>query len=175
MNEGHKIIFLDFDGVLNSRDYFIFRHYIWKIKKFFGADNLAHYRRSHELSRIYVRRLNKIIKKTDAYIVVSSVWRLGHTIEELREILVEKGFKYPEKLISKTGRSNDGIRGGEIQEWLDEYFPQSENFIILDDDSDMLHLMPHLVKTQFETGLTRKKMKECINRLNQIQRRGLLW
>ena len=56
-------------------------------------------------------------------------------------------------------------RGIEIQTWLDEN-PGVEKFIILDDDSDMVHLMPHLLQTDGEFGLTNEIADKAIKRLN---------
>lgn len=49
-----------------------------------------------------------------------------------------------------------GLRGHEIQDWLRhraERRDDVEAFVIIDDDSDMDHLLPKLVKTTCATGL----------------------
>ena len=57
-------------------------------------------------------------------------------------------------------------RGLEIQKWLDKN-PGVDKFIILDDDSDMVHLMSHLLQTDGEFGLTNEIADEAIKRLNK--------
>ena len=58
-------------------------------------------------------------------------------------------------------------RGIEIQRWLNETKYEIESFVILDDDSDMLHLSEKLVKTKGTRGLTEKEAKEAIDMLNK--------
>ena len=45
-------------------------------------------------------------------------------------------------------------RGQEIQAWLDGARAPLDGMVILDDEPDMLHLLPWLVQSSFETGLT---------------------
>ena len=129
-----KLIFLDIDGVLINRA---------ACMEGFGIPDAG-----------CVAELNKLIEDTDAAIVVSSCWRLGKTVIELRELLGKWGVRA--RVIDKTPNHIDGVRGGEIQEWLTEYRKSRwvDSFVILDDDQDMGELLPRLVQTNFETGLT---------------------
>jgi hypothetical protein len=52
-------------------------------------------------------------------------------------------------------------RGLEIQEWLDAH-PEVERFVILDDECDMAHLEPFMVKTKFDCGLTEQDAEKAI-------------
>lgn len=133
-----KIIFLDIDGVLNNY---------------------------HTLSEglnwepDLVKILKRIIKETGAKVVLSSTWR---KIKSYRDIIQnDMWIKY----IGKTPILWKK-RGIEIQEWLDEN-PGVERFVILDDDSDMVHLMEHLLQTDGEFGLTNEIANEAIKRLNK--------
>jgi len=45
-------------------------------------------------------------------------------------------------------------RGQEIQAWLDRARAPIDGMVILDDEPDMLHLLPWLVQSSFKTGLT---------------------
>jgi len=141
-----KVIFLDFDGVLNRFD---------------DPRNLK------ELSSGCVKLLNQVIEQTHAYIVITSVWRILRTVGELRAKLVEAGFKYPQRVIGKSPRTG-GRRGTEIYEWL-KIRAQSrddvESFIILDDDSDMEPFMDRLVQTDSDTGLTDLEVKKTVDML----------
>jgi hypothetical protein len=59
-------------------------------------------------------------------------------------------------------------RGLEIDAWIKQYTEDREpveSFVILDDDKDMEHLMPHLIHTPFEVGLTEADADLAIKRL----------
>lgn len=89
----------------------------------------------------------------DVKIVISSTWRMGRdTIEELKEILDHEHID-SSRVIGRTGSDDSGIRGREIQAWLNLH-PEVTDFLILDDDRDMEHLKPRLVRTLFAVGLT---------------------
>jgi hypothetical protein len=132
-----KIIFLDIDGVLNNYDTL--------------GEGLGCWEPS------LVKILKKIIKETDAEIVLSSTWR---RIERYRNI-IKNDMKI--NFIDKTPTMWEK-RGIEIQSWLNDN-PGVEKFIILDDDSDMVHLMSHLLQTDGEFGLTNEIADEAIKRL----------
>jgi hypothetical protein len=184
-----KIIFLDFDGVLNSEKWYRSR------SKTVDQHDVSSQYPFYEIDPHAVYLLNKIVKETDSKIVVSSTWRLGRSIEELTEILKHHNFEG--EIIDKTPHFGaptrfDGVekpgytipRGCEIDWWLDqkgfqrinwsiekqrEYIQKSEvkNYIILDDDSDMLYNQrEHFVKTFWTTGLDESKTEEAIRILN---------
>jgi hypothetical protein len=119
-----KVIFLDFDGVvvtLNDQ-----------------RIALPNGKRVHELNRAAVANLNKIVKETGAKVVVTSTWRLHHSLEHLQGYLDRSGF---------TGKVIDGTmdlwrgegemakisnyRSKEIKFWLEKN--SVENFVVLDD------------------------------------------
>jgi len=141
-----KIIFLDIDGV------FVTHKSIDRFHngKQFGPEN--------------VKEFNRIIRRTGAKIVVSSVWRLYNSFEGLVAELRSNGLEGT--FIGTTPRipAASAVRGLEIQAWMDRWKriwrakkDTIESFVILDDDSDMHHLMPRLVKTTFAEGLTQKE------------------
>ena len=134
-----KIIFLDFDGVVNA---------------FNEPESLR------QLSKTCVETLNTLIEKTDANIVITSTWRILHSMADLRQILINAGFKFPYKVIGKTPRG--GRRGTEIEEWLKAFPKEIELFVILDDDSDMEPFMDRLIRTNSDTGLTIDDVERAI-------------
>jgi hypothetical protein len=86
--------------------------------------------------------LSKWCNETDTKICVSSVWKhhfgiegYVSTPERWADALTELGFKEG-TFVGITGQRR-GLRGQEIQEWLDKH-PEVEDYAILDDDSDML-------------------------------------
>lgn len=128
-----KVIFLDIDGVLCNLEQ-------WKTHL---PDN------EHPFDPICVERLNRIIEKTGAEIVISSSWRRNN-IDWIRKIFITRGFKYPEKIIGETVRKYKFVikgshlplvRGNEIKEYVDRHlkypwhaYPESkENFEIKDE------------------------------------------
>lgn len=158
-----KFLFLDFDGVLNSRLYF---------QRMEGQIPDEDYicRRAQMIDPEAVSRLNRIIDVTNARIIVSSSWRID-PVEELQKVLEQRGFKH--RLHGRTPNGSEmweaGVstpgrawRGHEIDAWMTkgvglwlEEGPRTvKSFVILDDDSDMVHLMDRLVRTDYSIGLT---------------------
>ena len=95
-----------------------------------------------------VELLNRLVASTGAKVVISSSWRVCRTLEQIQDDLRSRGFVG--EVIGATP-SIIGHRGHEIAAWLTEHGPAS--FVILDDDSDMAHLKPRLVRTTFARGL----------------------
>lgn len=145
-----KIIFLDIDGVLNYSDVWDRPENKEKGTKVWDSD--------------CVNELNRIIKETDANIVLSSTWRLYSD----HEIIVYNDMGIEGKFVGKTPDLFNKPRGIEIQTWLDENKHMNiENFVILDDYNDMEHLTNKLVLTDFlDKGLTKEKANEAIKMLN---------
>ena len=125
-----------------------------------------------------VEQLNRITDETGAVIVVSSTWR-ADGITKTRERLRDWGVRAD--CIDVTPHMNErdprsGLwvshpRGHEIQKWLNEYDHEKvESFVILDDDSDMAHLLPYLIQTPFETGLTEAHANRAIAMLRTSKR-----
>jgi hypothetical protein len=138
-----KIIFLDFDGVLNSHKWMEANQHLFDAQQIFMHS---------DVDREAVARVDRICKETGAKVVVSSTWRLFNTVERLQEILKNHGFTG--EVIGRTAHLG-GKRGGEIGKWLNEHGPV-ESFVILDDDGDMVHLMDRLIQTSFDLGLQDK-------------------
>ena len=130
-----KALFLDIDGVLNHLNS-PKRNGIWVI----DPENVKH--------------LNSICASIpDLIIVLSSTWRFPHAKGrvDINKELKDAGYTGPEITEMTTLSTRDAFRGQEIQAWLDEH-PEVDSFIILDDDSDMLHLEPRLIQTDFYKG-----------------------
>lgn len=122
-----NVIFLDVDGVLTSA----------RVDGFQTFDKYA------------VEFVNFICQKAPCKVVISSTWRSMGGGEEFF-----KGF-FGENLHEdwSTTFKRMGERGKEIQEWLDRH-PETENYLILDDDSDMLDSQKeNFIKTDTYNGL----------------------
>ncbi len=133
------ILYLDFDGVLNSNDW------IWTHS---GPDD-----RDDEFAHIDPSRVdivNTIVDKFDCKVVISSAWRVLFSLFELRRGLASKGATFWNKIIDKTD-NKPRIRGDQISRFWETY--PNNRIVILDDSTDMGHLMPYLVRTNPEYGI----------------------
>lgn len=121
----NPIIFLDIDGVLNSRHYFIEKD---------GNDPSF-----VQIDPKKVGWLNNLCDEMNIDIVVSSTWRKGRTLEELVTLLRYLGCTF--NVVGVT-RNLNKMRGIEIDTYLEENFGSDAGlhpkYVILDDDSDML-------------------------------------
>lgn len=147
-----KILFLDIDGVLVNRASYSLPG------SGSASRSIAH--------PDCVKALNRILTETGAFIVISSVWRRDGVMG-MREHL-NRWNVTPRRIIGCTPFSGDRVRGDEIQAWLDSYRREViESFVILDDDSDMKHLMHRLVKTDGIVGLTEADADRAIALLSE--------
>lgn len=140
------IIFLDFDGVVETIYWVQDDNGVW-------TTNIHKYGGHKELNnKQAIGWLNELYNKVPYDIVVTSTWRKHMTVSELQDLLIRSGFNPEIKVLDKTP-SRYMARGFEIQEWLDEN-NFTGKFIIIDDDSDMCHLLPLLVRTDCQLGFT---------------------
>lgn len=148
-----KILFLDIDGVLNSHQSADYFHRV-----------RGEWNPYEEFCPISVGNLCTILEEVpDLKIIMSSTWRIGiPNLEKLKEIFdalptsIESSL-IKSRLIDKTPVHRDSPRGLEIQEWVDvnkDKLTKDFRMVILDDDSDMAHLKPHLIQTNGVLGLT---------------------
>jgi hypothetical protein len=154
-----KVIFLDFDGVIttyNSK---------WKI----------------DMNNIKI--INDICDKTNAKIVVTSSWRIGHRGDVLAfngyltQYIIEHNYldnvqdafdKFINNIVGMT-KYIDGVRGDEIKSYMSEHL-EVENYVILDDDSDMCdYQLFNFVQTDACEGITERDAKICVDILNGVE------
>ena len=139
------IIFLDFDGVVET--------IYWEKNKDGVWDFNIHKTGRQELNnKQAIGWLNQLYKKVPYDVVVSSTWRIGMSLDELQGLLIRSGFNSEIKVIGTTPILYQQ-RGLEIQEWIDTAEVKGR-FIIIDDDSDMCHLLPLLVRCDCQLGFT---------------------
>ncbi len=144
-----RIIFLDFDEVISSKR--------WKL-------TLSKPHKIHEYDPEAVKRVAEIANRADAKIVVTSCARIGKRLGDLREMLILSGYPGICPIIDKTPVLSKS-RGEEIQAWLNSYPWDIERFVIIDDSNDMRHLLPHLVRTEGEYGLTQEHVEKAVKML----------
>lgn len=133
-----KIIFLDFDGVLNHEAF-----YKERFKKRYEEGAMSH--PYSEVDPKSVANLNSLIEDTGAKVVISSTWRHSG-LDYCKDVLEFHGFKGEIIDITPNLRSDNCLRGNEILKWVKDneeliggrYYNFTE-YVILDDDSDMLY------------------------------------
>jgi len=157
-----RVVFLDIDGVLNHRG-------VWEGR----SERVAALDCPHAISyasfdRVCVMRLNRILDATGAVCVLSSSWRRGFSLDEMRDMLAHNGFTGD--LVDKTPVQYGGAKRGEaIQEWLDYTGLEVKSFVILDDEADMGELAHRLVQTDFyEGGLLDEHVERAVEMLEDI-------
>lgn len=139
------IIFLDFDGVVETIYWEKNENGIWDF-------NIHKTGRQELNNKQAIGWLNELYKKIPYDIVVSSTWRINMPVEALQDLLINSGFNPEIQVIGKTPVLYLQ-RGLEIQKWIDTAKFKGK-FIIIDDDSDMCHLLPLLVRCDCQLGFT---------------------
>ena len=141
--ESASLVFLDFDGVLNSATY---QRAV--AAKLTDAEFVT--RSSKLLDVAAIERLNRLLAETGAKVVVSSTWRIGMTVPELQALLEGRGFN---GVVYGVTPNLHSTRCAEIQAWLDQHGSDGR-FVILDDADGMDELTSRHVRTDLESGLT---------------------
>lgn len=156
-----RILFLDFDGVLNPINPHvpIRRSPNWAKTKHPGYDWI-HAKQANILAELFE-------KVHDLFIVVSSAWRSTFTLPELQKILEDENPIFAGKVIDTT-QFLWGIRGDEIARWLESCDEEFTHYAIVDDINDMMPHQQHLfVQTNHRLGITKQdtdKLYEILTR-----------
>lgn len=158
-----KVIFLDFDGVINS----------WPFKKSRPprpANMTLEEMHDRSIDKAAIGRLNVIVKHTKAVVVVSSMWRTSMSRVELRELLARNGFAGI--TLDKTP-GESGNRGLQIKQWLDATQRKVDSFVIIDDEDDFERFgRDRLVLTSYvDGGLLDEHIEPAVKILERSWRR----
>lgn len=165
-------IFLDIDGVLNSEKY------ILKMHKKHGEDKKAIPEEIYNLRFLNEKAfklLGKVVKQTNANIILSSSWRSAFINNyPSRDNLLAQQFY---ATLHKYGMTISGIttlkhkdRGLQILEYVNQYLLETDCWIVIDDEcSDIIPYIQNnkFIKTDFKTGFMKKHMRQAIKLLNQ--------
>lgn len=149
-----KVIFLDFDGVLNSKKY---------------INTCKEYGVIIDSSKMVL--LKQIIDSTDARIVLSTSWREHWSVlpENCDDtgLFINDIFKKHGILIFDKTPERDSGREEEIIAWLHTH-PQVKKFVVLDDmllSADLLE--GHIIKTSdYFGGLDETDVRKATEILN---------
>lgn len=158
-----KVLFLDIDGVIIDQNY---------------ADRLHDHgvRRSFKVfNPLKVRFIDEIIEQTGCGVVISSTWRIGRDLRDLRNLFLAAGLGNTKSIIDYTERRSDGDRGKEIMDWLDIHNEDRNkplHYAVLDDGIVSSIKDSSLFRTKFETGLTQEITDSVIDYLNDDSENG---
>lgn len=156
-----KVIFLDIDGVLNSEEFACWCHEFPDFVREGG---------SNWVDPNAVKMITFLCEEYDVKLVISSSWRMfdvQSTIDCFKNYRdLTPLCKY---IVGVTPRNMDDriweSRGEEIQQYLNEH-PEVDNYVIVDDDNDMLESQKdHFVRCNYVFGLIPsrvEKMKEIL-------------
>ena len=165
-----KVIFLDIDGVLNYRT---------------CKARCPNYKSIIGIEDSRVERLAKIVKATNAELVLTSTWKLNWLREDDEQgIYLDRQLaKYGLHIIDFT--EDDGWnRWSGIKDYLDRFSKCIKSYVILDDEIFQDYIMyngltkmlrpeveEHLVKTSFyspDGGLQEEDVQKAIDILNKF-------
>lgn len=159
-----RVIFLDIDGVLNSKEFF---------------KNRQPTQGLNEIDEENVKLLQQIVQATNAKIVLTSTWRIYDKADKVYQHLVDVLAKYDLSIFDCTPWINEN-RPHEIAVWLSmwnalrDVHKHISGFVSLDDDFTAKQYarygMQHqLIKTTFygvHGGLQPEHVQQAINILN---------
>jgi hypothetical protein len=151
----HPIIFLDFDGVINSDEFPV----------------------GNEIPQVWfdsrlVTKVNDIIRQTGARLVISSDWRRGRSIQQLQDLL--ESYDCIGEIIGCTPEAEQFVdvwipitaleteRCFEIAEWLNNH-PEVTHWVAIDDLD--LSALQWFVQTNHRTGITDKDVDIAVKML----------
>ena len=154
-----KVIFLDLDGVLNSRAY----------------DRTRNWAELTYIDETRLELVKEIVDATDAKIVFTSTWRADWDKDpSLRDedgrYIADTFARYGLEIYDKTpdlGLNAD--RGDEIREWLKSFAEKVDSFVIIDDFVyDWGDMTDNFVKTSqyVGRGLEAEHVQKAIRILN---------
>lgn len=142
-----KVLFLDIDGVLNYLTY---------------KSSLPY--PLSEFDPLLISKLNLILEKTGAKLVLSSDWRFMEGIEN-----IFKSVGIISKIYGITPSGKGKSRGHEIKMWMEG--KEITRYCILDDlpkDSFLPVQLGNYIHINPNTGLTDKDVREAINLLKPL-------
>lgn len=158
------IIFLDIDGVLCT------------LRSHFAFGDKGGLMSAWDIT--VCQMIRRLCKNNNCKIVISSTWRTSrfNILDYYLAMygLIEHVYNYPDQVTGaqrleldshwKTPRLShvDGqTRGLEIESWMKSH-PEFKNYLIIDDDSDMLEYQkPFFIKTDSMEGFSSQNYIDC--------------
>jgi len=153
-------LFVDFDGVLNTNKEAV----------------------NEDFRKECVENLNKIILNVpDLRIIISSSWKIGRTLLQLRELLAGAGMVQPHIVVDKTP---DLYYISQEYLYVDSAYPDMENvraaeiacsvntkniiwYLAIDDNPDK-HMEAYTIRTTMKDGLTALHAETVVERFREM-------
>ena len=152
----HPIVFLDFDGVLNTEQYQARLTVDGKPTK----DTWGPLFDPHA-----VESLRQILDETNAQIVISSSWRYAHSLDSLRMMWEVRGLPGEIRDTLACGATYIS-RGEEIECWLERN--ERPDYVIIDDLDDFFPAQrDYYVETNPIVGITEADAQKAIEILRK--------
>lgn len=155
-----KIIFLDFDGPLNTGRYM-------------NRCQQEHLPTEDRYGTLFdpmcVAQLQRIVEETDAKIVVTSSWTNNLNYKGIVELWEDRCL--PGVVIDVIPNSSSRLRGLEIDSWLRSCPDECECVIISDLDMSnfWVEQHPYLIQVDPDTGITKKLADRAITILGKTE------
>lgn len=151
-----KVIFLDFDGVLNTLDY---------------RDRHGNIGAGIDSSKLLL--LKELVHKTDAKIVITTSLRVywnknPDNCDYFGEVINREFAKYGLEIYDKTPTTENNQREDEILQWIVDN-PGVTNYVVIDDGAlSAKFLLGRFVQTSdIKDGLEEEHILKAISILNQ--------
>ena len=149
-----NLLFLDIDGVVNTimikDEENKTSSSILKEGYYFDLCRPKDNRVSNKEAVLWV---SKLCEDYNLDIVITSTWLVGNSLGNIKFCLYSSGLSKNVKIIDGIDNNHQYSRGWQIEAWFNKngINPDKVNFIILDDDTDMLgfhtDFSSHLIKT----------------------------
>ncbi len=159
----NPIVFLDFDGVINTRFYYYENGKL--CGKFYHEEDM----KVNNTNAINL--LNKLCLETNSNIVVTSSWRKHKSQNNdfsTEKVLINSGLDKQICVLEDAPILDTSI-GDEVRLWLlKNNYPLDHPFIILDDGCDPKEFSDRYIKTSFDDGFTEKEYIIALDKLNNL-------
>lgn len=149
------VIFLDFDGVLNTE-----RHQA----RLAVEGEVANDKWGSLFDPSAVANLQKILEETEANIVITSSWRFIKSPGNLRKMWIDRSL--PGKIFGFLPSDSLNLtRGAEIEDWLRDH--KCRNYVIIDDVDEFTSKQhDRVVEVSPVVGITESDARKAIQILN---------
>jgi hypothetical protein len=141
-----QIVFLDFDGVLNS------------------DLSMSEIGTRYRFAPSCVAALNSMLLQSGAHIVITSSWRQNFALRENAQFLERDGV-ISGRVVGQTPWL-ERERGAEIDAWLRHVPFAVSSFVILDDRNDMAMHSQRLIRVNPSAGLSPMHVRRALATLN---------
>lgn len=161
-----RIVFADFDGVLNRRDQWVPQADVVRHKAA-GRGGYVAWCAEGMLDPTMVGRLARLCVEGGARLVVSSGWRFEYTFDEIVAMLAAHGFpgNVPRGMLGAEGDGH-GNRGDAIRAWLhfaSQVGHHIERHVVLDDRTWEQGITgDSVIRTDADVGLTDRDVERAL-------------